>query len=112
MSIEQTDVIDFQGTLPESGKVRLTIADHLEWGDERHFDLLSRKLNVYIHYLENQMPSQFPQLAGRQVEIHLGCKYQPDSESVAVLESFRKTLSDLGIEFFWRVSKWHEDLQD
>ena len=50
MSIEDTEVVDAIGVESLSGKLVMTIADHLDWTDERaHLRALEGKLNAYLH---------------------------------------------------------------
>lgn len=54
MSIEQSDKIDFISTT-KSGKVQLTISDHLEWNDEEmHLLILQKKINAYLDFIQSE----------------------------------------------------------
>ena len=54
MSIEQSDKIDFI-SITKSGKVQLTISDHLEWNNEEmHLLILQKKINAYLDYIQSE----------------------------------------------------------
>ena len=58
MSIEQSDKIDFISTT-KSGKVQLTISDHLEWNDEEMHLLILHFRNALVKIIEDgKVPSQ------------------------------------------------------
>lgn len=53
MSVENTQVIDLIGFEESTGKVILTIADHLPWDDSEHLPLLQKKLISYLAFIES-----------------------------------------------------------
>ena len=54
MSIEQSDKIDFI-SITKSGKVQLTISDHLEWNNEEmHLLILQKKINAYLDFIQSE----------------------------------------------------------
>ena len=73
MSVEEPDVVDFIGIEPASGKVVLTVADHLDWTDESaHLLALQAKLNRYLAFVESgELVESYPAAAGRSVVVRV-----------------------------------------
>jgi len=76
MSIEQSDKIDFISTT-KSGKVQLTISDHLEWNDEEmHLLILQKKINAYLNFIQSkQIFKDYPNAKNRKLKISVSMKY-------------------------------------
>jgi vacuolar-type H+-ATPase subunit E/Vma4 len=91
MTVEQTNVIDVLGIDNSSGKVVLTISDHLDWTDEEHHLLtLQEKLNKYLSFVESgELVEIYPDSNGRDVIIEIFLEH-----------SFPETVKD----FFHQVS--------
>lgn len=77
MSIEERNTIDAIGIEGATGKVILTISDHMSWDDEyAHLLLLQAKLNTYLGCIESgELVSLYPAAAGREVAIDIVCQY-------------------------------------
>lgn len=100
MSITDTAIIDIVGVDRESGKVILTIADHLEWADEYdHLTLLQAKLNTYVEFIQSgEMTEAYPSSRGREPAIEIVFKYTPRESGRKFIEAAANALSALGIE--------------
>jgi hypothetical protein len=63
VSVEQTDVVDIVGIDRETGRVVLTVSDHLDWSDSvgHQIILLQKKLNRYLTFVESgEILEQYP----------------------------------------------------
>ncbi|MGK3997188.1 DUF6572 domain-containing protein [Sorangium sp. So ce1024] len=100
MSIEQADVVDAIGIEVSSGKVILTIADHLDWEKEQeHLIALQDKINTYIAFIESgELHGAYPDSAGREPVIEIVMRLSPSLAGVAFLNQVRPILESSGIE--------------
>jgi hypothetical protein len=71
MSIEQSDVIDLIGVENDTGKVVLTISDHLDWDSPNsHLRLLQDKINRYVDFVDSgEIEDSYPNSKDRIVLI-------------------------------------------
>ncbi len=102
MTIEQSNVIDFMGIDPKTGRVILFISDHLEWGpyDDLHMDLLDAKINAYVSAIESgEIYELYPKAAGREFIITTQAKYPLNETGRRFFEEIRFGLSRFGVEF-------------
>lgn len=104
MSIEQSDKIDFISTT-KSGKVQLTISDHLEWNDEEmHLLILQKKINAYLDFIQSeQIFEDYPNAKNRKLKISVSMKYEPTENSLQTLEIFKNFISKQDLEFNWNL---------
>ncbi|WP_044421620.1 DUF6572 domain-containing protein [Pseudomonas syringae group genomosp. 3] len=103
MSIEQIGIVDAIGVDKETGKVVLTISDHLEWNSE-HLLLLQEKLNLYIGFVENgELLEVYPDSKGREVIVNVNCKYPPDVRGMEFLSRVGSVVKQAGIGFSFQV---------
>jgi hypothetical protein len=105
MSIEQTDVVDAIGIEVRSGKVVLTISDHLDWSDEHaHLLALQSKVNTYARFVESgELLSSYPDAAGRVPVIDVVARVEPTHTAVQFFDKVRCLLNEAGIELRFRV---------
>lgn len=108
MSIDQSETIDFIGIDRETGKVVLTVSDHLDWGDvESHVALLESKVNNYIAFIESgQLAIDYPDGAGREVSLLLAGAYSVPTDDAYVrgfLDHLRDTLAGIGVDLSIRL---------
>ena len=68
MSVLDEDVVGAIGVETTSGKVILTVADHLDWADEKgHLLALQKKLNGYLAFVESgELNEVYPDSRGRE----------------------------------------------
>ena len=101
MSIEQTDVIDFIGTDKQSGRVVLTISDHLPWTpSSEHFSLLEQKIGAYLRFVTSgQLVESRPDSEGREIEFRVVAAHEPSAEARQFLEAVRRTLEPKQVLF-------------
>ncbi|HWO12031.1 MAG TPA: DUF6572 domain-containing protein [Polyangiaceae bacterium] len=73
MSIDDTEVVDEIGVDGVSGKLVMTIADHLDWEDERaHILALQAKLNAYLRAIQSgDLVNSYPDAENRSVVIEV-----------------------------------------
>jgi len=77
MSVTDLDQIDFVGVKRESGKVSLTISDHLDWDDvQGHLQILQAKIYRYTDAIASgEISREYPQSIGRVIEINVIFKH-------------------------------------
>lgn len=99
MSIEQPDVVDAIGLETSSGKVILTIADHLSWdAEDEHIIALQNKINTYIAFVESgEIHSIYPNSAGREPIIEIVMRLPPSRAGDEFLSQVRSILEPTGI---------------
>jgi hypothetical protein len=76
------DIIDFIGVDKVTGKVILTISDHLDWMDSNyHLRKLQDKLNCYLCFCESgELHKSYPDAKGRGIVFSIAAKYPFSSE--------------------------------
>jgi hypothetical protein len=112
LAIDNPNVIDVIGTDPTTCEVVLSIADHLEWDDDRseHLLLLQEKINRYIGFIESGELLEFrPDAVSQPIHIHVVCKYPPSEDGERFLALARGTIEQAGWSFTWR---WWPGSQD
>ena len=103
MSVCETRVIDAVGIEKQSGKVILTVSDHLEWNDD-HLPVLEAKLNAYIAFIESgELLDAYPAARARQPVIDVVCKYPPSEEAEEYFSKVKSVLRGAGVEFRYRL---------
>jgi hypothetical protein len=105
MTVERDDVVDVIGTDKTTGRVILTISDHLRWDKlEEHLSALEKKINAYMNFVRSgQLVENHPDARDRQVEIAVICRHEPTPEAVEFLDNARKDLQDRGVTFSYRT---------
>lgn len=100
MSIEQRDRVDAIGLDPASGKVILTISDHLDWDDEEaHLVALQEKMNAYLRFVESgELRTAYPDAVGRTPVIDVVGRVEPSRLAVQFFDRVRPILNSAGIE--------------
>lgn len=104
MSVDQTNVIDFIAT-HVNGSIVLVISDHLAWNNvDEHLRLLQEKINTYLQFIESeQIIDEYPAAKGKQIEIEIKTKYQPDEQGLRFLNLCKEKVESTGIPFKWEV---------
>ncbi len=100
MSIDQTDLVDFVGIERDTGKVVLTITDHLDWATrpEQHLQLLQEKINIYLSFVESgELLAAYPEAEGRAVEIGIFAKYPLSEEAHEFIRQARLIVEEAGL---------------
>jgi hypothetical protein len=99
MSIEQVDTVDAIGIETSSGKLILTIADHLSWEQEQdHLLALQNKINTYLGFVESgELQAVYPDSVGREPVIEIVMKLPPSRGGVEFLRRVRPILESSGI---------------
>jgi len=105
MSIEQTDVVDAIGVEVSSGKVILTISDHLDWSDEKgHMLALQNKINTYLRFIESsELVSVYPEAKGREQVIDIVARVSLSEAGEGFFREVQRTLEPTGIQVRFRV---------
>ncbi|MGD0565410.1 MAG: DUF6572 domain-containing protein [Roseiarcus sp.] len=113
MAIDQQEKIDFVSTERATGKVLLTISDHLPWivdeidplydeGD--HLYMLQNKVYRYLDFIESgELYERFPQTKGLPVVINI-CSLHPLSENGRnLVNNLTRYLGGMGVEVRWEL---------
>lgn len=105
MSVEQTDVVDIIGTEKSTGKVIMTVSDHLDWKDEQsHLLMLQEKLNRYLAFVESgEILSSYPDAKGRSIVFDVVMKNDLPDSARAFFTQVEKTLGSVGVELRYRT---------
>lgn len=99
MTVEQFDVVDVMGIEDVSGRVVLTISDHLPWNED-HYSLLEAKIRAYLGFIEgDQILETYPDAHDRGVEIRVVYQEQPSQEAESLLAAAAVALRERGIGF-------------
>ncbi|MFN4121526.1 DUF6572 domain-containing protein [Acidovorax sp.] len=102
MSVEQHSSIDAIGIDRASGKVHLTVSDHLPW-DGEHLVVLQAKLNTYLAFLESgEVYVSYPNAKGRDFVIDVLVRYRPDAAALEFLVKAQCAVEGAGFAFRFR----------
>ena len=100
VSVDETDKIDFLWKDELSGRVMLTITDHLDWkkkDEGEHLLLLQDKLNTYLYFVESgQLWEAKPEYKGLPVVIHVRAKYRLSKEAAKFYKTVEKGVAEAG----------------
>ena len=105
MSVEQADTIDLIGVEAATGKVVLTISDHLDWDENNeHVLILQDKINSYLAFIESgELVSAYPDGEGRVPVIEVVMRLPPPQVGLEFLNRVGAILGPTGIELRHRV---------
>jgi hypothetical protein len=100
MSIEDTDVVDAIGVENTSGKLVMTIEDHLDWSEERaHMRVLGDKVNAYLRAIQSgDLVRSYPDAEGRSVVIEVVSRVAIPESGLRFLEHVALTARKLDVE--------------
>lgn len=100
MSVLDEQLIDAIGVETSSGKVILTVADHLDWSDETgHVLVLQKKLNAYLAFVESgQLTEAYPDSLGRKPVIDIVGQFPMSTAGQKFVDQVRGVLESAGIE--------------
>lgn len=109
MSVEQLDVIDIIGIEKNSGRVTLTISDHLDWFDTvQHQIILQEKINQYLAFVEsNEIFESYPDAKGRPIVVTVVFKFSPDKKGYEFLAKARAVIESAGLDLRYEVFGEH-----
>jgi hypothetical protein len=107
MSVDQLGVVDFVGVETATGKVVLTISDHLPWDDNSHPLILQEKLNCYLAFIESgEILESYPDSRGRSVAISIVALHEPTGDvAVEFLRRAREVIEGAGFELRWSAPR-------
>lgn len=105
MSIDNSTVVDAIGVERNSGKVILTISDHLDWVDEpNHLVLLREKFNTYLRFIESgEINERFPAAVGRALVIDVVTDHQLTDGAREFFRTTAVVLQRAGVELRTRL---------
>lgn len=101
MSLEKTNVVDAIGVEKATGDVILTIADPLDWTDERgHLLRLQDKINRYLGFIESgEMVEAYPLAKDKNAVIEVAVRCPLPEIAVRFLERAREVAEGYGVGF-------------
>jgi uncharacterized protein DUF6572 len=101
LALERTNVVDILGVERATGHVTLTIADELEWANEReHLLLLQDKINAYLRFIESgELLEACPAAQGRKAVIQVLTLHPLTEAAIQFLERARVAVEEAGIGF-------------
>jgi hypothetical protein len=105
MSVEDTDVVDAIGVEQPTGKVILTISDHLDWARSRdHLQILQEKINTYVRFVESrELLSTYPDARGRVPVVEIVGRFCLSQAGEDFLARAIEVLAGAGIELRFKV---------
>ena len=100
MTVDEAGTVDAIGLEDETGKVVLTIADHLDWSDETgHALKLQEKLNRYLSFIESEeIFDAYPEARGRIPMIDVVLRVQSSAAGSKFLAEVHDIVTNAGIE--------------
>ena len=103
MSILDPRTIDIIST-DKQGRVVLTITDHLAWDDDTHLEILQKKLNLYLAFVESgEVYEQYPDSKGKEFIFKVSCKFKPDAVGRDFLGKAGQIIEGAGFQFQYDV---------
>ena len=104
VTIDNPDTVDLIGTEKASGKIVLTISDHLAWGDEAHLSALQDKINTYLSFIESgEIYQQYPEARGQEIRIEAVMKFAPDKNGLEFLQRAAEIVEIAGFGLSFHV---------
>lgn len=105
MSVEEPEVVDAIGVDKATGRVVLTIADHLDWNDEQeHLRLLQNKINTYLRFVESgEIFDEYPKAHGRHIEINIVGQCSLNETASEFLRKAQEAVSEAGYVLTFRL---------
>ena len=98
MSVKDPEGIDFVQLDGRAGEIVLSISDPLPWGEERRLELLQRKLERYIEFVQGgELQKGYPEAAGKPVRVEIKFAYPPDPQGLQFLWGCQKRLLEHGL---------------
>lgn len=100
MGVETADTIDLIGVDNQTGRVVLTITDHLPWDSDEHLAVLQDKLNAYLRFVESgELLQKYSDARGRKPEISIVFKHPPTAVAKDFLGKVSRILDGAGVAF-------------
>ncbi|MCK6450687.1 MAG: hypothetical protein L6R19_07485 [Alphaproteobacteria bacterium] len=106
MSIEHSDSVDFVSIDEETGRVLLTISDHLDWQQDEgaHLLMLQNKLNSYLRFIESgEMDRKLPQARGRRVTINLVAQFPLSKQASTFFQNAKSAIERAGFSLEFKL---------
>lgn len=99
--VNNPDVIDLVTHDPATDEIVVIMIEDRTWSvDPEQVDQLLRKINTYLHFIEDgDLVEHFPQAAGKPVRMQLDCNEAPTGEAEQLIEEAQQLLLSRGITF-------------
>ena len=110
MSIEQAYTVDFVSIDDDSGRVFLTISDHLDWdhNEGAHLLMLQDKINSYLKFIESgEINKKFPQARGRKVTINVVAQFPLSKQASFFFQRAKAAIENAGFALEFKLHHSH-----
>ena len=99
--VKNPNVIDLVTHDPSTNEIVVIMIEDRSWlTDSEQVDQLLRKINTYLHFIEDgDLLQHFPQAAGKPVRMQLDCNEAPTGEAEQLIEEAQHLLLARGITF-------------
>jgi hypothetical protein len=99
--VENPKIMDLIRVDPASGNVALVMFERRPWDlGVRQLQQIEEKINRYMGYvLDGFLTQQYPQYAGKNVEIVLECAEAPPPEVRPFIDAATRAAREYGLEF-------------
>lgn len=113
MSLKNARVVDAFGIEKTTGNVVLTIADELDWSDEKgHLLALQEKLNAYIEFIESgQLIHSCPESKDRKIVIDVVVKFRYPNLFKEFVSKAQSVLDRMDVKIRYRIFEGLEDMR-
>lgn len=104
MAVDDAKVVDFVVVETATGRVVLTIVDHLDWSDaDFHLELLQAKINGYLSFVESgEIARKYPDSAGRRACIRIMAKHDLPDRGRSAFDDARNAVAQGGFDLEWQ----------
>jgi hypothetical protein len=110
MSVEQAHTVDFLSIDDASGRVLLTISDHLDWDHDEgaHLLMLQEKLNSYLRFIESgEINKKSPQALGRKVTIIVVGQFPLSKQASLFFQKAKTAIQSAGFSLEFKLQHPH-----
>lgn len=99
--VKNPEVIDLVTHDPATDEIIVIMIEDRDWSaDPEQPDQLLKKINTYLHFIEDgDLIQHFPQAAGKPVRLQLDCNGPPTGEAQQLIEEAQQVLLSRGITF-------------
>lgn len=100
MAIEDTESVDIVSVERSTGLVVVSLIDSMDWSEDteqHHLELLEKKLNAYLRFIESgEIAEWVSDASGRGIVISACFKHQPTVRALRILASARAIIEEAG----------------
>lgn len=99
--VKDSNAIDIVTHDPATDEIVVIMIEDRAWSvDPEQPDQLLKKINTYLHFVEDgDLLQHFPQAIGQPVRLQLDCNAPPVGEAKQLVEEAQRVLLSRGIKF-------------